>query len=142
PRPDHHARGGMVMTVVFDTAAVAPDFRRYRAQWESALLSLTLSDYRADARDTDRRDLHRAWFVGLFNGHASHVLEDAADGFRSLEWQQAGPTQIDLIYTAPYGLRCSLGRVYAQPDGSWAALVIAGVRDDPDAAMAAAEWAI
>lgn len=49
------------MTVVFTSEEVAPDFRRYREQWESALLSLTLSDYRADARDSDRRDLHRAW---------------------------------------------------------------------------------
>lgn len=129
------------MVTVFDTEEVAPDFRRYREQWESALLSLAMYEYTHTA-DADRRDLCRSWFPGLFNGHAAHVLEGPADGFRSLEWRQAGPSQFDLIYTAPYGLQCSLARVYRQPDGSWAAMVIAGVRDDPHEAMAAAEWGV
>ena len=60
----------------------------------------------------------------------------------ALEWRQAGPTQWDLVYTALTGVQCSLGRVYQQPDGSRGALVIAGVKDDHHAALAAAEWAI
>lgn len=129
------------MTTVFDTHAIAPDFRRYREQWENALLSLTLFEYGSGA-DNDHRDLCRQWFFGLFNGHAAHVFEAAEDGFRSLEWMQAGPTQFDLIYTAPYGAKCSLGRVYEQPNGTWASMVVAGVKDDPHEAMAAAEWAV
>jgi len=46
------------------------------------------------------------------------------------------------IHTALTGIQCSQGRIYQQPDGSWGALVIAGVKDDHHAALAAAEWAI
>ncbi|MBU6408720.1 MAG: hypothetical protein KGS44_16605 [Alphaproteobacteria bacterium] len=60
----------------------------------------------------------------------------------ALEWRQAGPSQWELVYTALTGIQCSLRRIYQQPDGSWGALVIAGVKDDHHAALAAAEWAI
>lgn len=130
------------MTTVFeDYEAVAPDFRRYREQWENALLSQTLFDY-GQGDDRQRRDLARAWFVGLFNGHAAHVLEEPSEGFGALDWVQASQTQFDLVYSAPYGARYPLGRVYEQPNGTWGALVIAGVKDDPSEAMAAAEWAV
>jgi hypothetical protein len=129
------------MVTIFEPQTVAPDFRRYRAQWESALLSLTMFE-NAGSSDNNRRDLCRDWFAGLFNGHAAHVLEGPEDGLRSLEWHSVGPDQFDLIYTAPYGMQCSLGRVYRQPNGTWGALVVAGVKDDPHAAMAAAEWAV
>ncbi|MGB1540211.1 MAG: hypothetical protein ACPG80_04565 [Rickettsiales bacterium] len=90
----------------------------------------------------DRRQLMGRWFEGSFNGAAAHVAEGEESGQGTFEWIQAGPTQFDCIYTAPYGLKCSLARAYEQPDGSWAALVIAGVRDDLWEAIAAAEWAI
>lgn len=127
--------------IVYSTDEVAPDFRRYRDQWESALLSQALAALGQLAPE-EQKALRRNWFVGIFNGHATHCIEAAIEGFQALDWRQAGPTQFDLLYTAPFGAQCALGRVYEQPDGSWGALVIAGVKDDLTEAMAAAEWAV
>ncbi|MEO4045365.1 hypothetical protein AAFN47_27550 [Hoeflea sp. CAU 1731] len=56
--------------------------------------------------------------------------------------ESAGPTQFDLIYTTPYGLQYSLGRVCQLPEGSWGGLVVAVVKDDLHEAMASVEWAV
>lgn len=129
------------MTTVYETKAKVPDFRRYREQWENALLSLTMFDHGAGDDDT-QRSLCRNWIIGVFNGHAAHAFESPDEGFNALEWKRAGETQFDLIYTSSFGVQCSLGRIYEQPNGTWAALVIAGVKDDRYDAMASAEWAV
>ncbi len=129
------------MTTIFQKQDREPDFQRYREQWESALLSKMLSD-QSGLEEAERRDLHKAWFQGLFNGHAAAVQQEDSLGCGELEWMQSATTRYDFVYTAPYGLKCSLGRVYLQPDKSWASLVIAGVGEDHYEAMAKAEWAI
>jgi hypothetical protein len=42
----------------------------------------------------------------------------------------------------PAGIACPLAHIYPQPDGSWAVLIVAGVRNEITEAMAAAEWGI
>jgi hypothetical protein len=130
------------MSVIFEKQESAPDFARYREQWESALLAQTIGET-SDLSLQDRKRIHAVWLLGLFNGLAFAAAdEDGPQGSGVLDWRQAGPTQYDLIYHAPYGMSCVLGRAFEQPDGSWAALVIAGVRDGFPEAMGAAEWAI
>lgn len=129
------------MTIVFsDTNTEREhDFSRYKEQWENSVLTENLKVL-ADIPDEDRRQLAKIWFIGAFNGSAAGLYANPEDG--SLEWMQAGPTQFDLIYTGPMGIQCSLGRIYEQPNGTWAALVIAGAKDNQFEAMGAAEWAI
>jgi hypothetical protein len=128
------------MTTIFATETRAPDFERYRVQWESALLAQTLART-VNLEDPDQKELLRAWVNGLFNG-AAFGIEDERAGSGFLDWRMSGPTQIDLIYHSAHGITCSLARVYQQPNGTWGAMVIAGVKDGPSEAMAAAEWAI
>lgn len=128
------------MTTCFTDAEREADFDRYRQQWESAALAAALSGASLDT--FERKQLARTWVNGSFNGAAHGVYDPRALGESTMEWLQAGPTQYDLVYASPYGVVMPLGRVYQQPDGSWGALVIAGVKDDPHMAMAAAEWAI
>lgn len=127
------------MTVMFKTTTAEPDFERYRERWENALLAKLISE-QSDLDEGERQELFKNWFLGLFNAAAARDFDRGADG--QLEWVQAGPTQYDFLYTSPYGLTCSLARIYEQPNGTWGALVIAGVTDDQWSAMAAAEWAI
>ena len=128
------------MTTLFKTEPRRPDFARYREQWESALLAGTVART-VSLDDPDRRELLRVWVAGLFNA-AAFGVEGEAEGSGFLDWQMSGPTHYDLIYRSACGVACSLGRAYEQPNGTWAALVIAGVKDDLPEAMAAAEWAI
>ena len=128
------------MTTCFTQTDRTPDFSRYRNQWESAALAAALSSVSLD--EFERRELVRTWMNGSFNGAAFGVYDLAGLGQSTLEWAQVGPSQYDFMYASIYGVRMPLGRVYGQPDGSWAALVIAGVKDDMEGAMAAAEWAI
>jgi hypothetical protein len=128
------------MTTIFPTEVREPDFARYRVQWEAALLAQTVART-VCLEDPDQKELLRAWVNGLFNA-ASFAAEGESEGSGFLDWRMSGPEQFDLIYHSAHGLTCSLGRVYRQPSGTWGALVIAGVKDDPAAAMAAAEWAI
>ncbi len=118
-----------------------PEFERYRDRWENALLAKLLSE-QSSLEPDERRDLFKNWFQGIFNAVAAHALDPEASGVGEIEWKHAGPTQFDCVYTSPYGLKCVLSRVYEQPDGSWGALVIAGVTDDQWSAVASAEWAI
>jgi hypothetical protein len=130
------------MTTIFATETRTPDFSRYKTQWESALLAHTVAAT-VSLEDPDQKDLLRVWLVGLFNG-AGFAAEAEKDGLGggSLDWRAAGPTQFDLIYRSTYGLVCPLGRAYMQPNGTWAAMVVAGVKDELPEAMASAEWAI
>lgn len=116
-------------------------FARYREQWEASLLASVIAGL-ADLDPADRRDALRAIYLGSFNGAAFGVYGVDELGGGSLEWTQAGPEQFDLVYTGPSDVKCNLGRVYAQPNGTWAALVVAGAKDDLYAAMASAEWAV
>jgi hypothetical protein len=47
-----------------------------------------------------------------------------------------------LVWYMPAGIACPLAHIYPQPDGSWAVLIVAGVRNEITEAMAAAEWGI
>ncbi len=129
------------MTTIFEDRETVTDFKHYREQWESALLAALMAG-QTDLNDHDRKQLLKRWFEGLFNGIAHAAVEPNMEGNGELEWQQTSPTQFQAVYTAPYGLKCYLAQVYEQPNGSWGALVIAGVKDEPWEAIAAAEWAI
>lgn len=127
------------MTMTFQRQERPADFAKYREQWEGALLARAVAE-NSELSPGERRQVLRTWFQGLYNA-ASYGVSDGF-GAGELEWRAAGPTQFDCVYAAPYGLRCNLARVYEQPDGSWAALVIAGVKASPNEAMDAALWAI
>lgn len=129
------------MTTIYTETDRVQDFSRYKDQWETGVLAATLESL-ADLTDQDRRDLVRTWLIGAFNGSSSGIYASPDDHSGSLDWIQAGPTQFDCIYTGPMGVKCSLARIYEQPNGSWAALVIAGVKEDQYAAIGAAEWAL
>jgi hypothetical protein len=96
----------------------------------------------AESSDLPReriKALRRVWALGTFNG-AAYGFETIA-GCGTLEWVTDGE-EIRLVYHAPYGLACHLGRIYRQPNNTWAAVVVAGVKDDQFEAMATVEWAI
>jgi hypothetical protein len=59
-----------------------------------------------------------------------------------LEWIPAGPEHDKLAWHAPCGVTMLLAHVYGQENGTFAAVVVAGVKDDIHQAMGAAEWAI
>ena len=125
------------MTTHFDPAASDPHADRYWEELESALMASTLATS-TDAGPERKRALLEVWVQGVFNAAAAGLI---VAGQGELAWFEIGPRR-DLIYRAPSGLTCPLVRVYPQEDGSWAALVVAGVRDDDCAAMARAEWAL
>lgn len=129
------------MVLVFSDSERQTNFARYRQQWEASMLASVIAGT-ADLDAADRKEILRAILEGSFNGAAYGVYDADELGGGNLEWTQAGPTQFDLVYTSSCYAKCNLGRVYSQPDGSWGALVVAGVKDDPYAAMASAEWAI
>lgn len=119
----------------------ATQIDNYKDQWETALLAGLLSE-QSTLPAPERTKLLSRWIIGVFNGASFAAADSNCTDKGVLDWRQAGPTQYDLIYTAPYGIGCSLARVYEQPGGSWAALVIAGVKDELLEAIGAAEWAI
>lgn len=125
------------MTTHFDPAASDPHAARYWEELESALMASTLATS-TDVGPERKRALLEVWVQGVFNAAAAGLI---VAGQGELAWFEDGPRR-DLVYRSPSGLTCPLARVYPQPDGSWAALVIAGVRDDEGAAMARAEWAL
>ena len=100
-----------------------------------------LSSASVDPNSHIRKRVLRSWILGMFNG-ASFGVSECVYEDTHFEWVAATPTQWDLIYTTPYGLTCPLARAYEQSDGLWASLVIAGVKDDLQKAMLAAERAI
>ncbi|MCP4367705.1 MAG: hypothetical protein GY797_06280 [Deltaproteobacteria bacterium] len=129
------------MTTLFEQIERQPDFSRYREQWESGVLAAAIGEL-ASLDNSERKALSRSWLLSSYNGAAFGVYDERDVLHGKIDWVQAGPTQYDCLYTGPYGVKCSLGRVYEQPNGSWAALVIAGVNDDYLQAIGSAEWAI
>ncbi len=110
---------------------------RFAAQLESALLARALAET-GGLPDERARSLLSLWLAGTFNGSAI-ALE--AIGRGALDWRPDGDG-FHLVWTMPSGLACPLARLYQQPDESWVALVVAGVRDGLIEAMAAAEWSV
>ena len=129
------------MTTQFERTERKPEFARYRAQWETGVMASALA-HLADLDAAERKALCRSWVLSAYNGAAFGVYDSHEPLAGNIEWVQAGPTQYDCLYTGPYGVKCALGRVYEQPDGSWAAMIIAGVKDSYLEALASAEWAL
>lgn len=125
------------MVQVFTDAGSEQAAGRYRADLESALLSAALAQA---ANPAERQRLYANWLLGTFNATA-FGLEGMGEGAGLLQWLPEGEGH-RLIWLGPTGFACPLARVYAQPDGTWAALVVAGVRGELLEAMGAAEWAV
>jgi hypothetical protein len=125
------------MRVLSDTTD--DNAERFTAELESALLAQALfgtgglPDERAQA-------LLSLWLRGTFNATVLN-LRTIGDGCGDMAWEPDG-TGYRLTWYTPTGLACPLARIYPQENGSWAALIVAGVRDDAGAAMAAAEWGV
>lgn len=127
--------------MTFNLKETGPDpiADRYWQDLESALMAQAIVST-ADVSPERRKALVRVWIMGTFDAAAAG-LEKGFTGCGLLQWAEQGTIR-HLMYHAPYGLTCHLGRAYRQPDGSWAALVVAGVGMDEYEAMAKAEWAV
>lgn len=108
---------------------------RFTAQLESALLAQALAET-GSLTDERTKALLALWIAGTFNGAAA-ALTGIARGV--LDWEPDGSGQ-RLVWYMPSGLACLLARLYQQENGTWAALIVAGVRDSLIEGMAAAEW--
>lgn len=115
-----------------------PIAARYAAELESALLARALSEAGGLAAGGARTMLAQ-WLNGTFNAAALGVPLLGTGG--PLEWEREH-SGFRLVWQMPGGIACPLARLYPQGDGSWVALVVAGVKPDPSEAMAAAEWAV
>jgi hypothetical protein len=114
---------------------------RHREDWECAMLAAAARE-NTELDPLQHKRLLRVWLPGLFNGAAGGVDERKTPGSGSFQWLPAGPGNYQLIWHAPYGVSMVLAKVYRQNDDSFAAIVVAGVKDDPAEAMQAAQWAI
>lgn len=112
---------------------------RYAADLESALLARALAETGSLSDERTRAMVH-LWVMGTFNACA-HAIVDGACLPGRLAWEPEGSGH-RLVWYMPAGLACPLARLYPQADGSWAAMIVAGVKDDLIEAMAAAEWGI
>ena len=112
---------------------------RYAADLESALLARALAETGSLTGERTKA-LLRQWLHGTFNASA-HAIETGCGLKGDLAWEPDGEG-FRLVWYAPSGLACPLARLYRQADDSWAALIVAGVRDDLLEAIAAAEWGI
>ena len=112
---------------------------RYFDDIESALMAATIAGG-TDATPERKRALLSLVLESSF-GAAVAGYSPRLHGAGALSWHEEG-TLRHLSYQSPTGLLCHLGRVYLQPNGTWAALVVAGVGMDEHEAMAKAEWAI
>lgn len=112
---------------------------RYFDDIESALMAATIAGG-TDATPERKRALLSLVLENSF-GAAVAGYSPRLHGAGALSWHDEG-TLRHLSYHSPTGLMCHLGRVYLQPNGTWAALVVAGVGMDEHEAMAKAEWAI
>lgn len=119
----------------------ARDFQRYKAHWETGVMAAA-AEALASLDDEERGALLRRWIIDSYNGASSGITAESDTVSGRFEWRQTGPTHYDLLYEGPFEMRCAVGRAYEQPNGTWAAMVIAGVQDDLSEAMASAEWAI
>lgn len=67
------------------------------------------------------------------------MLEGIGRGL--LDWQPDGAGH-RLVWYTQSRLACPLARLYRQENGTWAALIVAGFRNELIEAMAAAEWGV
>ena len=125
------------MTITFDDC----ETDRHREDWESALLAAAARE-NTELDPLQHKRLLRVWLPGLFNGAAHDACERTATGSGGFQWVPAGPEHYQLIWHAPYGVSMVLAKVYRQENGSYAAIVVAGVKDEAAEAMQAAQWAI
>lgn len=125
------------MTITFDDHGTD----RHREDWESALLAAAARE-NTELDPLQHKRLLRVWLPGLFNAASHDACERSAPARGGFQWVPAGPEHYQLIWHAPYGVSMVLAKIYRQDNGSYAALVIAGVKDDPAEAMQAAQWAI
>jgi len=127
------------MTILLNQVTTDPYAKTYWQNLETALMARTI-EATADLPPERRKALLSVWLQGVFDAAAVGLPQQFnQDGL--LVWTEHGSLR-HLTYHAPTGFSCHLGRVYPQPNGTWAALVIAGVADDEHTAMAKAEWAI
>lgn len=127
------------MTITFD----ACETDRRREDWESALLAAAIRE-NTELDPLQHKRLLHAWLPGLFNAAAGGIDTDdrRMPGNGGFQWVPAGPGHYQLVWYAPYGVSMVLAKVYGQENGSYVAVVVAGVKDDPAEAMQAAQWAI
>ena len=111
---------------------------RFAADLESALLAQALAETAALGPERTKA-LLRCWLAGAFNASAQHIGEAGLKGTLNWEPERDGHR---LIWYTPAGLACPLARIYPQENGTWAALIVAGVKDDLLEAMLSAEWGI
>ena len=112
---------------------------RFAADLESALLARALAGA-GSLPDERTKALLASWLCGTFNATAYGALT-INEGRGTLAWEAEGDGY-RLVWLNPSGLACPLARLYAQPDGTWVSLIVAGVRDSADEAMIAAEWGV
>ena len=117
-----------------------PIAERYSAALENALLAQALAGT-AGLPDERTKALLSNWVLGTFNASAM-ALARLGDGRGYIDWEPDGNNGYRLVWYSPIGLACPLARIFPQENGSWAALVVAGVRDQQLEAMAAAEWGV
>lgn len=116
---------------------MAPDPQPYLDQLETALMAAALA---ATTDGPQRKRLKAQWVIGTYNAAAFGLKALGVQPGR-LEWMPDGHGHA-LIWFSPTGLTCHLGKVYSQLNGTWAALVVAGVGDGEIEAMGRAEWAV
>lgn len=118
-----------------------PNVERIKGELDNAMLAMALAEAGEAETDT-RKELHARWLWGTFQAaaHGLNIL-GITEGYGLLEWQP-DRDGMRLIWHSPTGLICPLARLYPQANGTWAAMVVAGVKDSPEEAMAAAEWAV
>jgi hypothetical protein len=112
---------------------------RFTAELESALLAQALAET-GGLPDERAKALLSVWLRGMFNATAAS-LRSIGDGRGVLAWESDGEGY-RLTWYAPTGFACPLARIYRQGDDTWAAQIVAGVREDAAEAMIAAEWGV
>lgn len=113
---------------------------RFAGQLETALMARALAEL-GSLPEERVNALLRDWLIGDFNARSSD-LDGKGSGRGQLAWEPEQRSGDRLVWTMPSGLACPLARLYPQENGTWAALVVAGVRDGLIEAMAAAEWGV
>lgn len=123
----------------FHNGSVDDRAERFAAELESALLARALAET-GGLPDERAKALLALWLAGTFNATAA-AIASIGEGRGVMAWEPDG-SGYRLTWYAPTGLACPLARLYPQEDGTWAALIVAGVRSDAAEAMIAAEWGV
>lgn len=123
----------------FDDTDGADLAERFAGQLETALMAQALAET-GSLPDERTKALLGDWMLGTFNA-AAVALASPTEGRGALLWEPDGAGH-RLTWYMPTGIACPLARLYPQPNGTWAAMVVAGVKDELIEAMAAAEWAV